>query len=393
MFDISIYIFFAYVVTFFFGVFHEQGIFYNIPTLTQIENFHYMAIPFVFLGSILFYKKYIYHYVNTAKIVIEIKKNTLNIFIFIFILTAFYGYLNDYNAFRYNKIESTGLLYYFFRLLSYFYIYIIYLIFFGNSYKKNILEIIFYLTPLYFLIGGLSTAFDYLVILILVGIYQYREFFLTKNNIKKLINVKVAGTLALVAVPIMMALFISGIMIKENAVSKNSIKEYFASTWVLERFYPHHVSLKNSLKNHNKYKINRIKSSFIERKNILINSADKNILLRHDLNEHNNDIIYKKVVLLRSGSAPGLFGSIFYLFNNSVALIIIFCVLILLYMMFDRIVKNSECKHVFFMSFTIIYLFGRSYLAGPTTFLILIDESVVPFLFLIYITFIRTKFV
>ena len=352
-----------------------------------------MAIPFVFLGSILFYKKYIYHYVNTAKIVIEIKKNTLNIFIFIFILTAFYGYLNDYNAFRYNKIESTGLLYYFFRLLSYFYIYIIYLIFFGNSYKKNILEIIFYLTPLYFLIGGLSTAFDYLVILILVGIYQYREFFLTKNNIKKLINVKVAGTLALVAVPIMMALFISGIMIKENAVSKNSIKEYFASTWVLERFYPHHVSLKNSLKNHNKYKINRIKSSFIERKNILINSADKNILLRHDLNEHNNDIIYKKVVLLRSGSAPGLFGSIFYLFNNSVALIIIFCVLILLYMMFDRIVKNSECKHVFFMSFTIIYLFGRSYLAGPTTFLILIDESVVPFLFLIYITFIRTKFV
>ena len=162
---------------------------------------------------------------------------------------------------------------------------------------------------------------------------------------------------------------------------------------MLERFYPHHVSLKNSLKNHNKYKINRIKSSFIERKNILINSADKNILLRHDLNEHNNDIIYKKVVLLRSGSAPGLFGSIFYLFNNSVALIIIFCVLILLYMMFDRIVKNSECKHVFFMSFTIIYLFGRSYLAGPTTFLILIDESVVPFLFLIYITFIRTKFV
>ena len=393
MIAVSIYVFFAYVITFFFGVFYDQGVFYDIPALNQIENFHYIAIPFIFLGSILIYKKYIYHYVNATKKVIEIKKNTLNIFIFIFLLIAFYGYLNDYNTFRYNNLESTGLLFYSFRLLSYFYVNIIFLIFFGNDYKKNILEIFFYLTPLYLMMGGLSTALDFLVILTLVGINQYREIFLLKKNLKKLINIRFAGVLVL-AIPIVIILYVSGVMIKENEVKTDSIMTYFASTWVIERFYPHHVSLKNSLKNHNKYKIKGIKDSFIERKNILINNADKKILLRHDLNEHNNDIIYKQSILLRSGSAPGFFGSIFYLFNNnSVALIIIFCILILLYVMFDRIVKNCESKNFFFISFVVIYLFGRSFLGGPTTFLILLDESILPFSFLIYLTFIRTKFV
>ena len=72
MISLNIYFFFAYFVTFFFGIFHDQTTFYNIPILDNNEKFYYYIIPIVYVLAIVFYKSVIYPRINRTKFELKI---------------------------------------------------------------------------------------------------------------------------------------------------------------------------------------------------------------------------------------------------------------------------------------------------------------------------------
>ena len=390
MISLNIYFFFAYFVTFFFGIFHDQTTFYNIPILDNNEKFYYYIIPIVYVLAIVFYKSVIYPRINRTKFELKINKNIFNLLIFSFLLLSFYGNALNYNNFRYSNITvESHFTYYAYRLLSYFYFYFIYIIFFENGSNKNYFEIIYYLSPLFFLINGITNTIDIIIITILIMVLKYKSVFNEKINyrtIKKLLLV------IILSFPIILLLFSQGIKVKEKKVNLNSMLLYLDTTWFFERFYTHHASLKNSLKDVNKYQSTNIKKGFLERKEFLLNKESMQINHRFNLNEHNNDNIYN-YVLLRSGSSPGYIATFFYFFNKEIAIILFFLSLLMVFAIFDIIQKNSNNKSIYLLSFSIIYLFGRSFLGAPATSLVVFDESMIILILILYLAIVRTKIV
>jgi len=390
MISLNIYFFFAYFVTFFFGIFHDQTSFYNIPILDNNEKFYYYIIPIVYFIAIVFYKNVIYPRVNRTKFELKINKNILNLLIFIFLLVSLFGNALNYNNFRYSdtNIES-DFIYYPYRLLSYFYFYLIYIIFFENVSNKNYFEIIYYLSPLFFLINGITNAVDMTIITTLILITKYKILFNNKINYK---SIKKISFIIILIFPIILLLFSKGVKVKEKEVNISSMLMYTNATWIYERFYTHQVSLKNSLKDSNKYQFTNLKKAYLERKEYLLNKESMQINQRFNLNEHNNDIIYN-YVLLRSGSSPGYIATFFYFFNKEIAIILFFLSLLILFTIFDKIQKNSNNKSIYLLSFSIIYLFGRSFLGAPVTSLVVFDESMISVILILYLATVRTKIV
>ena len=397
MIAVSIYLFFAFFITFFFGLVHDQSIFYNIPTLSFEENLHLFLLVFVFFLSLIFYKKMIYKLLNESQIKLIISKNLLNYLVFLIILLSFYGYIMGFNDFRYahpDQKHDPSIILYIYRIISTTYGVLLFIIFFQNSYKKNYLEIFYYLSPYYFLINGITQAIDLVFISLFILLFKYENFFKIKKikHIKKFFNFNFF-LIILSLIPIIIFLLANGIKVKEKKVNLEALLTYTNSTWVYDRFYTHQASLINSLKPYNKFEFNNYYKSFNERYNNVIGQNDYNILKRNTLNEWNNDIIYKHL-LLRSGSTPGIFATFFYHFNNSLSLIIIFFFLIFSYFIFDKILQNSDYKkNLLILSFITIFILGRGYFANPLTFLLILDETFFEFIILIYLSLIKTKIV
>ena len=388
MHQIFIYLFFNLFLVVIFIFFFNINLDYKNISVSNDQTVFITIILFNIIISSAIFNKINLNINKKICIKDNLFKKYFNYLSIICLAVGLYGFLNDYNNYRYSgfKFDFFNLI---FRIFANIYYFLIFFYIFTELKFNKIQTFIILILPVIY-ISGLRSAMTVLLIYLSIALkYHHNIFnifykFICGKLIKKFELKKIIGFIFLFFF-LLIFLFQFGIIKKSGSLI--DIDNYLSLHYIINRFSDHYISIKFALIEAGKY--NDLLNVLKERYHKIIHYD--HLYINYTL-EHFN---VNKININPSpneGTSPGFIAANLYIFGAGLKFIIVLNILIfIICQSYKILLKNFKCNN--FIDHILLYnLFYSSILSSPFSFIYLFDETFIIILFFFLLHFFKIKY-
>lgn len=349
------YFFFAYIFPFIANEYIINASIYNSNVLHLNDYLYLFLYVLIFLVVFICRKKLMIKFQLKE---VFVKKKIINNFLIFIFINSFLFYINDFSSYRYEAYKNFYIIY--FELIIIFKYLLTFFLLFLSNYEIKIKYLIILIISFIFFINGLQASLTTLFVL-LAFILRKKNFSLKKFTLDFFTKKNLFTTISLlIIIPFFFSL---GIKAKNKEIEMQNLtkfyKTYFDTEYLIVRLSDHYYTVKNLLKNEQRYfpgNINSQSNKIITKHHL--HSKSINNFNSYNLVDENN-LTKFDFYRMKDGSSTGFIGSFLILFDKKVSLFLFLLILILYFNVIENIFLGSKysLKNIFIILFSYNIIF------------------------------------